>query len=82
MLSKYKLSDNYCFMYYVKKYDNLYIIKNYNSDNILDNIKYLLSIKYDIIISFYKYDYMIFEIKCKNNDYNKLEKVISKIKDI
>lgn len=82
LLSKYKLSDNYCFMHYVKEYDDLYIVKNYNTNDILDNIKYLLSIKYDMIISFYKYDYMIFEIKCKNNDYNKLEKVISKIKDI
>ena len=79
ILLKYNIYDN-CSIYYNQYYNKLFILKKYN--NLIDNIKNIVSNNHNMLIIFYKDNYVLFEIKLKNNDYNNLENIISKIDNL
>lgn len=78
ILLKYNIYDN-CSIYYSQYYNKLFIMKKCN--NLINNIKDIVSNNHNMLIIFYKDNYVLFEIILKNNDYDKLENIISKIND-
>ena len=79
ILLKYNIYDD-CIIYYSEYYNRLCIVKKYN--NLIDNIKDIISNKHDILIAFYKNNYVVFQIFLKHDDYDNLENIIQKIKAI